>query len=232
MQPTRRMTLWALLVSASWSCASLAAASDDDDEEDGLPNVFISPCGQPFRAPLGSPYPVVDWFKVTDKNSDGKIDHAEFVADAAAFFKVLDLNGDGVLSHHEVAYYEQRVAPEILGGRIRTGWNQPRLWFAQMERPGPIDPGGDQPEPEEKPQGLDESTQGAAPFGLLGEPEPVLAADLDLTGVVTKANFLKLANLHFTTLDQAGDGYLTLARLPRTPVQIMLAKYRPKRRRS
>ena len=231
MQPTRRMTLWAFLVAATWGGATFAATPEDDDE-DGLPNVVISPCGQPFRAPLGAPYPVVDWFKATDKNGDGRIDHAEFVGDAAAFFKILDLNGDGVLSHHEVAYYEQRVAPEILGGRVRTSWNRPRIWLAQMERPGPIDPGGEQPEPEEKPQGLDESTQGAAPFGLLGEPEPVLAADLDLTGVITRANFLKLANMHFATLDQAGDGFLTLARLPRTPVQILLGKYRPKRRRS
>jgi hypothetical protein len=213
--------------------AARAAAVDEDDDE-GLPNVFISPCGQPFRAPLSAPYPVVDWFKAADKDGDGKLDHAEFVADAAAFFKVLDLNGDGVLSHYEVAVYEQRVAPEILGGRVKTGWNRPRLWLAQLDRPGPIDPGGDQSdsEPEQKPQGLDESTQGAAPFNLLKEPEPVLAADLDLNGVITRANFLKLADIHFTTLDQAGDGYLTLAKLPKTQVQVLLGKSRPRRRRS
>ena len=27
-----------------------------------LPNVFISPAGEPFRAPAGAPYPVAAWF--------------------------------------------------------------------------------------------------------------------------------------------------------------------------
>jgi hypothetical protein len=211
-----------------------AAAADDDDDEFAIPNTFISPCGQPFRAPPNAPYPVVDWFKAADKNADGKLDHAEFVADAAAFFTVLDVNNDGVLSHHEVALYEQRIAPEIIGGRVRTSWNQARLWLAQLDRPGPIDPGGDQPSDDEdqKAPPLDESLQGAAPYGLLGEPEPVQAADLDLSGVITRQNFLKLAGMHFQTLDTAGRGYLTLATLPKTQVQKLLEKSRPKKRRS
>jgi hypothetical protein len=176
----------------------------------------------------------VDWFKAADKNADGKLDHAEFVADAAAFFTVLDVDSDGALSHYEVALYERRIAPEIIGGGIRTGWSAPRLWLAQMERPGPIDPGGDQPSDDEdkKPPPLDESLQGAAPYGLLGEPEPVLAADLDLNGIITRQNFLKLADMHFKTLDTADRGYLSLAALPKTQVQKLLERSRPKKRRS
>jgi hypothetical protein len=176
-----------------------AAAADDDDDEFAIPNTFISPCGQPFRAPPNAPYPVVDWFKAADKNADGKLDHAE-----------------------------------IIGGRVRTSWNQARLWLAQLDRPGPIDPGGDQPSDDEdqKAPPLDESLQGAAPYGLLGEPEPVQAADLDLSGVITRQNFLKLAGMHFQTLDTAGRGYLTLATLPKTQVQKLLEKSRPKKRRS
>ena len=176
----------------------------------------------------------MDWFRAADKNADGKLDHAEFVADAAAFFTILDVNSDGALSHQEVARYEQRIAPEIIEGRIRTSWIGARLWLAQLERPGPIDPGGDQPsdDDDKKPPPLDESLQGAAPYNLLGEPEPVLAADLDLNGVITRKNFLKLANMHFQTLDTGGRGYLTLATLPKTQVQKLLDKSRPKKRRS
>lgn len=232
MRSTRRQAVWSLVAFAALTSQVSAGARDDDDDEDTLPNTFISPCGKPFRAPLGAPYPVVDWFKSADKNGDGKLDHAEFIADAAAFFIELDADKDGVISRHEVTIYEQRIAPEILGGRVRTSWLLPRLWLAQMQRPGPIDPGGDQPSEDEdaKAPPLDESNQGAAPYGLLGEPEPVLAADLDLNGVITKKNFLKLADLHFQTLDQADRGYLTLAGLPKTVVQTLLEKSRPRRR--
>jgi hypothetical protein len=235
LRSTRRQAVWSLLALGALASPALAApAGDDDDDENALPNTFISPCGQPFRAPLGAPYPVVDWFKAADKNADGKLDHAEFIADAAAFFTVLDVNNDGVLNRHEVAIYEQRIAPEIIGGRVRTSWNDAQLWLAQLDRPGPIDPGGDQPpdESDQKAPPLDESLQGAAPYGLLGEPEPVQAADLDLNGVITRQNFLKLADMHFQTLDTTGRGYLTLATLPKTEVQKLLEKMRPKKRRS
>lgn len=209
------------------------AVQPDEDDEDAVPNTFISPCGQPFRASQGAPYPVADWFKAADKNADGKLDHAEFVADAAAFFTVLDANGDGVLNHHEVAVYEQRIAPEILGARIRTSAIGARLWLAQLARPGSIDPGGDQSSDDgDKKLPLDESQQGAAPYNLLGEPEPVLAADLDLNGVITRKNYLKLADMHFQTLDTGSRGYLTLATLPKTQVQTLLERSRPKKRRS
>src|SRR5947208_8051408 len=101
---------------------------------DGPGNVFISPCGRPFRAKPGAPYPVADWFKMADANSDGKIDHGEFTADCLAFFKLLDRNGDGVNSPLEVSYYEQRVAPEVLGMRVDvSGMAAPArlLWRVQ-----------------------------------------------------------------------------------------------------
>ncbi|MDQ2859164.1 MAG: EF-hand domain-containing protein [Pseudomonadota bacterium] len=212
------------------------AAPSSDDDDTGLPNTFISPCGKPFRAAAGAPYPVVDWFKAADKGGDGKLDRDEFVADAAAFFKVLDLNGDGVLNHYEVAVYERRIAPEILGAGLPVGAmgrGGARLWLAQIDQPSPIDPGGEQPQAAPRTSGdLDESGQGAAPYSLLAEPEPIMAADLDLNGFIRKANFLKLADMHFTTLDPDGVGYLTLARLPKTPIQRLIEKTRPKRRKS
>jgi hypothetical protein len=192
-------------------------------EPDGPPNVFISPCGQPFRAKLDAPYPVANWFKQADKNGDGRLDHAEFLADATAFFKMLDLNGDGVLEPIEVTVYEQRVAPEVLGYQVIVGAApRARLWLAQGMADGmSIDPGGaaaqdDSPPPKAP---LDESGQGAAPYNFFNEPEPVAAADLDFNGLIRLSNFLKLADGHFTTLDKDGRGYLTLAALPKTPTQ-------------
>jgi hypothetical protein len=205
--------------------AAPAMARDLDD----WPNVFISPMGKPFRAKMGAPYPVVDWFKEADKDGDGKIDHAEFMADAGAFFDVLDLNQDGVLSSYEVAVYEHKVAPEILGFNVPVsdlrgtrglpGPNLPgndgaRLWLAQMAQP---QVGLEQPnEPHAR---TEEIPEGAAPFGLLETPEPLSAADVDFSGIILKENFLKLAARRFNALDHDQDGYLTLAKLPKTYVQ-------------
>jgi hypothetical protein len=215
-----------------WSLAGLfaasavpAAARDPDD----WPNVFFSPMGKPFRAKMGAPYPVVDWFKEADKDGDGKLDHAEFMADAAAFFDLLDLNHDGALSSYEVAVYEHTVAPEILGynvpvsdlrgARSVPGHDGARLWLAQMAQP---QVGLEQPN--EATAVTETIPEGAAPFGLLETPEPLAAADIDFSGIILKANFLKLADRRFNTLDHNQDGYLTLAKLPKTYVQKKLER--------
>jgi hypothetical protein len=238
MPSTRRTFVWTLAAAGGalgLVGAGRAVAADDDD---GPLNLFISPCGQPFRAPRGAPYPVIDWFKQADKNGDGKLDHAEYLADAEGFFKVLDLNHDGVLGPYEIAYYEQRVAPEIIGVQYRgaalaprrapsRGRDDGRLWLAQMSRPGSIDPAGDaQPADPTPPHSIDESQQGASPYSFFDEPEPVAAADTDFRGVVSKAQFLAHADARFTTLDRDGAGFLTLAKLPKTPVQKRLEKKR------
>jgi EF hand len=238
----------------------LLRAQDDQDRDifasgETPANVFISPCGRPFRAKAGQPYPVGAWFKLADANGDGKLDQAEFVADAMAFFKLLDRDGDGVLSPMEVAFYEQRIAPEVLGMRVEgtSGdfvWPRPRLWKVQAggspmgggggdsvpgrgndTEKGAIVPGGEETEdafPHAKP--YDASGKGASPYGFFDEPEPVTAADLNFTGLILKANFLKMANIHFASLDKAGQGYLTLDTLPMTPVQRRLTRGRAKRR--
>ncbi|MHB8527939.1 MAG: EF-hand domain-containing protein [Caulobacteraceae bacterium] len=230
MPTTRRRAALGLLVLVGGAPAFRVEAEDIQD----IPNVFISPCGQPFRAKPGAPYPVADWFKRADRDGDGKLTRDEFVGDAAAFFKTLDLNGDGFLSPREVTIYENRICPEILGVRvllsIRTPLATARLWLAQYDRPGPVDPGGDQAPPTPKTKAPDESTQGASPYSFFDEPEPVMAADLNFTGVISKTNFLKLADIHFKTLDRAEKGYLTLSGLPETPIQKRIDKaHRPRR---
>lgn len=238
---TRRrsaLRLLALAGAASLVAPALSwakASSPPDDDDDYAPsNVFFSPHGQPFRAHASAPYPIVDWFKQADKNVDGKIDHAEFLADAEAFFKTVDRNGDGVLNRYEILLYEHNVAPEILGGRVKvTAARGGRLWLAQIHQPAPIDPGGgggeeDSPEKEH----LDVAGQGAAPFSLFEEPEPLMVADLNLDGIIRKSNFLKVAGDHFSALDVDNTGYLTLAKLPKTSMQKLVEKYQRGRRRN
>ena len=243
MPPTRRQSALsflaliggASLIGPTWLWAKGAPPPEDDDDDDAPPNVFISPHGQPFRARAGAPYPVVDWFKQADKNADGKIDKAEFLADAEAFFKTLDRNGDGVLSHYEVLLYEHNIAPEVLGGTVRVGAaGGGRLWLALIDTPGPVDPGGGSTE-EDAPvvkEHLDVAGQGAVPYSFFEEPEPLLAADLNVDGIIRKDNFLKVAGDHFASLDVDDVGYLTLKKLPRTPMQKLVEHSQHGRRKT
>ncbi len=229
----------ALALAAAPLRPALAAADD-------LPNVFFSPHGQPFRAPPGAPYPVVDWFAQADKNGDGKLTLQEFVADAGAFFDLLDLDGDHLLNSREIAIYERRIAPEILGLHVRIlASERARVWRAQYAPEAPMEqapwgytgPGqhdlqrpnsgvlpddvapNDTTRPESK-----QEMRGAAPYGLLPQPEPVTAADPDylFRNVVRKQRFLAFAQDNFTALDDGGKGYLTLAGLPKSSVQRMI----------
>jgi hypothetical protein len=94
------------------------------------------------------------------------------------------------------------------------------LWLAQSHKHSKQS--DDDQSPTQPKRDLDESQQGASPYSLFDEPEPVMAADLNFDGRITKANFLRAADLHFSALDTGGAGYLTLAHLPKTPVQARL----------
>jgi EF hand/EF-hand domain pair len=65
---------------------------------------------------------------------------------------------------------------------------------------------------------------GAAAYGLLQEAEPIRAADTNLDGLVSKAEFMAAADRRFALLDKRHDGKLTLDELPQTSVQIELAQ--------
>jgi hypothetical protein len=214
----RRQLMW--LVALAAAATGFGAFADDEDGAN-FANTFISPCGKPFRAPRKAPYPVAKWFAEADKNQDGKLDRTEFMDDAEAFFKVLDQGGKGLIDNFDVQVYEHNIAPEVLGYRIevqaglRRSAPGARLWLAQDQGSG--DESGD--DDQSKPKTLDESGQGAAPYSFFQEPEPVTAADFDFNGRITRANFLKLADMHFSALDTRGAGFLTLADLPKTLVQ-------------
>ncbi|HWA63367.1 MAG TPA: hypothetical protein VG939_18465 [Caulobacteraceae bacterium] len=230
----------AAIVAAMAPAAALA--------QDGVPNTFISPMGEPFRAGPADPYPVAAWFNRADANHDGKLDHAEFLADAEAFFKVLDRNSDGLISPFEVSVYEHLMAPEILAGSASADATRPggpaggALILAQyggpgggqmQGAPGGIDPSGEQPpEPTVRPPGDRYGGVGASPYSLLPVPEPVTSTDPDFMfrGRVSKARFLAAADQRFSALDEDGAGYLTLAKLPKTAVEVLVEQAQKKRR--
>jgi hypothetical protein len=62
---------------------------------------------------------------------------------------------------------------------------------------------------------------GAAPYGLLREPEPVAASNLSFGGRISFEDFHRRADQRFDWLDAGKKGYLELATLPKTMVQQM-----------
>jgi hypothetical protein len=225
--------LLGLSACASGEGREAAPAAAEAAQLKNTPGLFISPCGQPFRSAAGEPYPVAKWFAQADANGDGHVDRAEFRADAAAFFKVLDLNHDGVIDGFELANYEHTVVPEILGA-YRGG----------VSIAGPEDRGdghrengrhGEGPRGEgghgaggRAPDVL--GLQGAVAYELFSKPEPVAAADLNVDGHIKLAEFLKVADEDFDILDKQARGYLTLADLPKPPLQAAM-EGKPKKKR-
>jgi hypothetical protein len=223
---------------------SAAQPRPGSPEAAGFTQLFISPCGEPYRGRPGEPYPVALWFKMADLNHDGVIDRAEFRTDHAGFFDALDSNGDGILDGQELGFYESRVAPDIFAPdhlslrepQAIPGRQGARLILAQIGGTGigeapegshPGEPRGYSPSGAKGAiEGLDSRRPerrelvGAAAYGLLGEPEPVRGADRDLDGRISKAEFMDAADRRFKLLDKRHDGKLTLDELPMTAWQV------------
>ncbi len=192
--------------------------------------LFISPSGKPYRSKSGEPYPVVAWFTETDTNKDGHIDKSEFRAQAEAFFHTLDLNGDGIVNDAEISFYERQIVPEMVAGLqpavLSDGVGpQPHLILAQLGGgggAGQIDPSGGSGSSDTSPAKQREDDgppQGAAPYSLLNDAEPVRSADRSLEGRITLSDYLARADHNFDALDTNDSGFLTLDGLPQTPVQ-------------
>ncbi len=183
--------------------------------------LFISPSGEPFRAPPGEPYPVAQWFSRADANHDGVLTQDEFVADSMAFFDHLDTDRDKVVDGFENADYERDVAPEITGIMARRAPRDggpppmalpPSRVEQMMGPPSFLHPRGT-PTPVLR--------QGAAQYSLINEPHPVRGADGDLDQRVSRAEAEAAARKRFGLLDRDGDGRIVLSDLPPTPAQAM-----------
>jgi hypothetical protein len=204
----------------------------------GYTQRFMSPCGQPWRAGDGEPYPLLTWFAATDVDHDGSIDIYEFRADHERFFDALDQDHNGLLDSAEISFYEKRVAPDVLMGQLFSAQDRrvpPSLWGGEIIRaqigggpgsglnpPTYSPPGASGPGPDlgaTRPQR--QPLIGAAVFGLLNDAEPVSSADANLDGRVTKAEFLAAADRRFKKLDRNGDGKLTIEELPKPQAQVI-----------
>lgn len=190
-----------------------AREQEQDRPVEPREQLFISPSGEPFRAPLNAPYPVDVWFAQADKNHDGFIDRDEFNADQMAFFDRLDVNHDGAIDGFESGTYEQMV-PEIAEGAQRMGPPKKRggfFGFGGKEKPtGPV-------------------LMGAAPYNLLHEPLPVRTGDVNFDFKVTRQEALAVAARRFDLLDANKDGRLALSELAKTPAQAALEKRKARR---
>jgi hypothetical protein len=170
--------------------------------------LFVSPSGEPFRGGDG----LAAWFAQADTDHDGSITAAEFQADALRVFRLYDTNRDGVVDGFEIQAYERERVPEIRevpmgdedmaegGPRRRGGRGGAR----------PAEAGGTPPM-----RGA--GFEGAARFSLLNEPEPLLAADADVDGKVSLAEWTRATAHRFAALDKAKTGRLTLAELRPQP---------------
>jgi hypothetical protein len=190
--------------------------------------LFISPSGEPFRGDDG----LGRWIAQVDTNHDGAITLEEFRADALHSFKVLDTNGDGVIDGFETQAYERNIVPEIgvmafdegpePGAAKRSGGGAPGgggggrrgggmggggggMGGGRGGGSGPAQTLADQANKPIKGAGRD----GAARYSLLNEPEPIAAADADLDGKVTLAEWMAMTDRRFAKLDHMKTGRLT-----------------------
>lgn len=193
--------------------------------------LFFSPMGEPFRVE----HPEKAWFAGADTNHDGRIDRAEFRADAMRFFHVLDRNNDGEIDPDEIDIYENRIAPEI---RVRdAGGGRPAASSSGSHgggrggggrgggggggggrHGGGFGGGGDSgsgggSDSASHPAARQQA-EGAARWSYIGLPEPVTAADTNFNRGVDTNEFLTAADQRFMLLDRNGDGYITPNELP------------------
>lgn len=226
-----RIPAWAALLAAAAATVACAGAPSGrpGGRQDGAPErtaLFISPFGEPFMAEPGEPWPTADWFVGADLDLDRAVTFEEFAADGRRWFGELDQDRSGRLEQAELAACEARLRLLVHGpgqGR-RSG---PGRAPGGGERPSPMALAG--PAPQNGPPGgaprrrrgggRAEGYGPVAEAGFFNLPQPVKAADVNVDQRVTGEEWATATERWFLALDQDRDGRLTLASLPRTPLQ-------------
>lgn len=211
-----RRTSWIVVLAGLLTAATAQAGQPAEIEElyrrEAPPpprpraQLFLSPAGQPFRAPPGEAYPVAAWFAQADVDRDGRLTRDEVRADADVWFKVLDADGDGQVGMIEARRWEEELVPEIARDALGGG---------MMAAGGPRGRG-------RKPPGRNEADhrrQGAAVYSLVNEPHPVRGADGDFSMSVSAREWRAATDRRFTVLDPDGDGAVLALDLKPTPAQ-------------
>jgi hypothetical protein len=168
---------------------------------------FISPMGEPFRARTAADDTLANWFRQADRNQDGVLTLDEMQSDADRFFAKLDEDHDGAIDPDEIARYEWDIAPDIqVMAKTRNPPGVPAAAKERPERASRRDEDGAL-------LGLGGQFQGAARYGLLNLPEPVIAADANFDRQVSLGEFRQAAISRFALLDRVRTGSLTLAQM-------------------
>jgi hypothetical protein len=187
--------------------------------------LFISPSGEPFRGEDG----LGRWLAQVDTDHDGSVSLAEFRADAAQAFKMIDTNGDGLIDGIELQHYEHDIVPEVAIESFDAGptAGRPSGGGGRRSNDGGRG-GGGRGRANETGYGPDLSAigdtrvpgaglMGAARYSLINEPEPISAADTDLDGKVTLAEWMAITDRRFAKLDRLKTLKLTRESLLHPP---------------
>ena len=197
------------------------------------PGLFVSPFGELFFSEPGEPWPVAAWVSGSDADSDGRVTFEDFTADGVRRFRALDTRRDDRLTPDEIAAYEQDLAeararlPGMEGGsrgpgrRLQGFGGGMALGLAE-----PAQQQGSRSGPRQRAPTGPLAYGPIAAAGFFNYPQPVKAADLDTNQTVTAQEWAQATDRWFIALDTDQDGALTLATLPRTPLQQMMDRPR------
>lgn len=173
--------------------------------------LFVSPMGEPFRAAPDGKSPQDQWFDGADANHDGVLTVDEMTADGARFFATLDVRHDGEIDPDDMERYETMLLPEVRGGG--DSGKQRRGYLKGDGSGSHTDNGFGSPRSDTSRNRA--AKQGAARFGYLDYPQPVIVADRNFNRGVDPREFAKAAEARFDMLDSNGDGKIEKGELPR-----------------
>lgn len=172
--------------------AVLLASCGGSERTREPPPVPVSPNGEPLVlaipgtvGALSCDEALARWFDEADTNHDGRLDPAEFLADAQRWFTTMDSNHDGSVTPDELTQLRLKLTPPTVRTARDTAIERTderrrgRGWFAG------------------------EPTRIAA-----DRPDPVMSADLNLDNRVTWEEFKAQSERTFAGLDRNRDGRL------------------------